>query len=190
MTDAFELLGLPRQAALEAEQVKTAYLERCRAAHPDQAGGDEQLSAELNAAHELLREPEGRLKHLLELEGGEQALAWATVPMQEPLMGLFGRLGALLARIDGWGKKRDAAASALARALLANEQMSLQEELELVSAQIDDQREVLVARLPEVDALRAGNTSAAAVLMRQLRAQLAYLGKWKEQVCAALLQLI
>ena len=190
MSDAFALLGLPREAALDAEAVKTAYLERCRSAHPDQAGGDARLSADLNAAYELLSEPEGRLKHLLELEAGSTANAWATVPMEEPLMNLFSRLGALLSRLDTWTQKRDAAASALARALLTGEQMSLQEEVESVLAALDDQRQQRCACLADIDRLRAEDPAAALEPARALRAQFAYLAKWTAQAREALLRLV
>ncbi len=190
MSDAFALLGLPRQASLEPEAVKTAYIERCRDAHPDRAEGDARLSAELNAAYELLREPEGRLKHLLDLEGGAEATAWATVPMDETLMQLFSRLGSLLTRLDGWVKRHETAASALARALLASEQMTLQEEVENVLADLEQQRAELTSRLPETDQLRKVNPPAATAQMRTLRAHFAYLSKWTTQAREALLKLV
>lgn len=190
MSDAFALLGLPRQAALDAETVKAAYLERCRSAHPDQAGGDPRLSADLNAAYELLSEPEGRLKHLLELEAGNQASTWATVPMDEPLMSLFSRLGAVLARLDAWAQKRDAAASALARALLAGEQMRLQENVEAVLADLDSLRRERSTRLQVIDHQRQHDPAAAIESARALRAQFAYLGKWTAQAREARLRLV
>lgn len=188
--DAFAVLGLPRAAALDPEAVKAAYLERCRDAHPDRAGGDERLSAELNAARDLLSEPESRLKHLLELEGGAEALAWAAVPMEEDLMDLFASLGGLLARVEAWRKRHEAAGSALARALLSGEQMILQEEVERVLAGMEERKAGLLVRLPEVDEERAKDPARAAVLLRALRAQFAYLAKWQSQAREALLRLV
>lgn len=190
MTDAFALLDLPRRAALDAEALQAAYLRRSRAAHPDHAGGDTALSMELNAARELLKEPESRLKHLLDLEGGEAGAAWTTVPMSDRLMAVFTRLSALLPRVDAWAKKRDTAASALARALLAGEQMTLQEELETVLAELGNRRAELLESLPELDRQRAAAPQAALATLRALRAQFAYLGKWRGQAREALLRLL
>ena len=58
MTDAFALLGLPRRAALDEAQLQAAWHEKSRAAHPDTAGGDAALAADINAAHEILASPE------------------------------------------------------------------------------------------------------------------------------------
>ncbi len=187
--DAFERLGVARAAALDAEALKAAYLEKNREAHPDRAEGDAVLSAELNAAYETLREPESRLKHLLELEHAGAGAAWGTVPMEEALMAVFARLGPLLQKTEAFAKKRDAAASALGRALLAGEQMALQEELETVLVEIEQRREDLEAELAGVDALRAAGADAAAEKMRTLRAKFAYLGKWRGQAREALARL-
>lgn len=191
MTDAFAKLGLPRCAALEEEALKSAWLERGRAAHPDQAGGNAELSAEINAAYELLREPESRLKHLLELEHAGDAAAWATVPMEESLMRVFMGLGPVLQKVEAFARKKQAATSALAQALLAGEQMRAQEQVEEKLAELADLREALEAELPGVDTLRAGGDAAAALeRMRVLRAKFAYVGKWQRQAREALMRLV
>jgi curved DNA-binding protein CbpA len=118
MMDAFERLGLARRAVLDEEVLKAAWIEQGRAVHPDQAGGDAMLSAEMNAAYEVLREPETRLKHLLEVEFPEASAVWATVPMEEELMQVFMKLGPVLQRVEVFAKKKAAATSALAEALL------------------------------------------------------------------------
>lgn len=191
MTDAFAQLGLPRCAALEEEALKSAWLERGRAAHPDQSGGDAALSAEINAAYELLREPESRLKHLVELEHAGDAAAWATVPMEESLMRVFMGLGPVLQRVEAFARKKQAATSALAQALLAGEQMRAQEQVEEKLAELADLREALEAELPGVDTLRAAGDAAAALeRMRVLRAKFAYVGKWQRQAREALMRLV
>jgi curved DNA-binding protein CbpA len=191
MRDAFEKLGLKRCAALEEETLKTAWLEHGRAAHPDQAGGDAVLSAEINAAYEMLREPESRLKHLLELEHADQAAAWATVPMEERLMQVFMKLGPVLQKVEAFAKKREAATSALAQALLAGEQMRVQEDLEERMNELTDLRENLEAELEQVDALREeGDVAHAMEVMRVLRAKFAYVGKWQRQAREALMRLV
>lgn len=186
MRDAFEKLGLTRCAALDEEVLKSAWIEKGRAAHPDQAGGDAALSAEINEAYEVLREPESRLKHLLELEHPDEA--WATVPMEERLMQVFMKLGPVLQKVEAFAKKREAATSALALALLAGEQMRVQEDLEERMGELSDLRERLEAELLEVDALRGGSDGMEA--MRVLRAKFAYVGKWQRQAREALMRLV
>jgi molecular chaperone HscB len=77
----FERLGLPRQFALDLQQVESNYLARSRESHPDfhrlgslaeQRGSLEQ-SAALNEAYATLREPFRRAEYLLQLEGGPSA---------------------------------------------------------------------------------------------------------------------
>lgn len=189
--DAFQKLGLERRAALEEEVLKRAWLEKGRAAHPDQAGGDAVLSAEINAAYELLREPETRLKHLLESEYPEESAVWATVPMEEGLMRVFMKLGPVLQRVEAFAKKKAAATSALAEALLTGEQMRLQEELEERMEELNGLREGLEAGLVEVDVFRAeGDAGRAMEAMRVLRAKFAYVGKWQRQTREALMKLV
>jgi curved DNA-binding protein CbpA len=52
--DAFMVLGLPYSAELTDRDVRTAYLRRMRAAHPD-AGGDAEAAQAVQAAYESLR---------------------------------------------------------------------------------------------------------------------------------------
>lgn len=189
--DAFERLGLARRAVLDEEVLKAAWIEQGRAVHPDQAGGDAMLSAEVNAAYEVLREPEIRLKHLLEVEFPEASAVWATVPMEEELMQVFMKLGPVLQRVEVFAKKKAAATSALAEALLMGEQMRVQEELEERMEELGALREGLEAGLVEVDGLRGGGDAGKAMeAMRVLRAKFAYVGKWQRQGREALMKLI
>jgi len=191
MMDAFERLGLERGAVLDEEVLKRAWIEQGRAAHPDQAGGDGALSAEINAAYEVLREPETRLKHLLELEYPEASAVWATVPMEEGLMQVFMKLGPVLQRVEAFAKKKAAATSALVEALLMGEQMRIQEALEERMEELGALREGLEAELVEVDVLRGvGDAGKAMEAMRVLRAKFAYVGKWHRQGREALMKLI
>lgn len=189
--DAFARLGLARCAALDEETLKSAWLELGRAAHPDQVGGDAALSSQINAAYELLKEPESRLKHLLELDYPDQAAAWATVPMEEGLMQVFMKLGPVLQKVEVFAKKREVATSALAQALLAGEQMQVQEDLEERMSELTDLRETLESALIQVDDLRSkGDAAQAMESMRVLRAKFAYVSKWQRQAREALLKLI
>ena len=188
--DAFARLGLVRRAWLAEEELKQAWLQRSRECHPDQEGGNATVSALVNAAYEKLREPESRLKHLLELETPE-GTAWSTVPMNERLMAVFLRLGPVLQAVEAHARKRASAASALAKAVLSGEQLRLQEDVEARLEELQQLRDELDTGLMEVDSMRQGtDLMLARERMRILQAQFAYIGKWQRQGREALLKLI
>lgn len=88
MTDHFELLGLPRRFALDPQALEQAYRLRSRAVHPDyhaQATQAErqasmELSAALNTAYTVLRDPFRRADYLLQLLGGPSAAEHKQMP--------------------------------------------------------------------------------------------------------------
>ncbi len=187
VVDSFQLFSLPRQAALDESALRDAYGALSREAHPDHGGSEEAASA-LNLAWDTLRTPERRLKHLLELGAGEAARAWRTVPLDAEMMDLFMKLGAAL---DGSGKfltKKAAANSALARALLANEEMLWREKLEEIGYEIEGRRQTMESTLPEWDARTPDE--AAWKDLAALQARFAYLAKWQTQIRERLLMLM
>ncbi|MEZ5383881.1 MAG: hypothetical protein R3F13_00040 [Prosthecobacter sp.] len=186
MSNAFALLGLPRAAALDPDALQQAWLAASRAAHPDQPGGDAARAAEINTAHQTLLSPEKRLKHLLELH----EVPWKAVPISEEMMVLFGRIGAALHDTTSFIKRRQAAASALAKALLAPEEMRLREKLEALAAEIEGDRETHLAHLPAIDARLESGDTATLHDLQILQARLAYLSKWQQQIREALLSLM
>ena len=186
MSNAFALLGLPRIAALDDEALQQAWLAASRSAHPDQPGGDATRAAEINTAYDTLQAPEKRLKHLLDLH----AVPWRTVPIDEGMMALFGQLGPALQNVAAFLKRKQSATSALAKALLAPDEMRLREQLETLGTTLDAERTALLESLPAFDTrLSAGDTTALTDL-QILQARLAYFGKWQAQVREALLSLM
>lgn len=186
MPNAFTLLGLPRAAALDEAALQRAWLEASRSAHPDQPGGDTARAAEVNAAYETLASPEKRLKHLLELH----QVPWRTVPIDHETMALFGQVGQALQSVSSVVKKKEAATSALAKALLATEEMKAREQIEALGLLLEDKRTELLGLLPGLDTrLNAGDPEVATEL-QQLQARLAYLSKWQGQIREALLTLL
>jgi len=187
--DAYQILSLPRCAALDEETLHQAYVARSKAAHPDH-GGSDALAAETNAAYEMLRAPEKRLKHLLELGAPDDAKAWRTVPMDEAMMALFLQLGKALDASAKFLERKSKAQSALAKALLANEEMQQRETLESIGFEIERRRVDLEAGLPRLDeALQRGDAATwREVALTQAR--FAYLGKWQAQVRERLLALM
>lgn len=186
MSNAFTLLGLPRIAALDDEALQQAWLTASRSAHPDQPGGDAARAAEINTAYETLQAPEKRLKHLLELH----QVPWRTVPIDDAMMSLFGQLGPALQNVAAFLKRKQSATSALAKALLAPDEMRLREQLETLGTTLDTERTALLDRLPGFDTrLSAGDTTVLADL-QILQARLAYFTKWQTQIREALLSLM
>src|ERR1051325_10772034 len=78
MIDYFALLHEPRRPWIDADVLKTRFLELSAEAHPDRVHGAaeaikkeaQEQFLELNAAYNCLREPKSRVQHLLELELG------------------------------------------------------------------------------------------------------------------------
>jgi len=88
--DHFEVLGMPRRFALDADEVERNYLARSREMHPDfhqLASTSEQrasleMTSVLNEAYTSLREPLKRAEYLLALEGGPTASEHKQMPAQ------------------------------------------------------------------------------------------------------------
>ena len=187
MADYFELLTLPPSAALDEEVLQQAYLKATRSAHPDQVGGDVQLSAELNAALETLKSPVTRLKHLIDQLS---QTAWRAIPLDNGLMGLFEKLGPLLQQSAAFLTRKQAATSALAKALLAAEEMRLREALESLNDEIETQWQQLETNLPICDARLTENDASVWLDLQALQARFAYLAKWRAQIRERLLGLM
>ena len=106
MTDCFALLDEPRRPWLDADSLKTKFLARSAAVHPDRfhnAPAAERAVAqerytELNAAFTTLREPKDRLQHLLELESGAKPGNIQSTPTE--LTDLFFAVGQLCRDVD------------------------------------------------------------------------------------------
>ncbi len=177
MNDPFALFGVPRQLWLEEEALKSRFHALSAEHHPDVApGSGGEAFAALNTAYRTLREPRTRLRAWLELEGApRQAAAPAEV------MALFPQMGAHAQALDAFLKRREAASSALAKALLLEEQYTLSETLETWLATLEEVKAHTLATLPALDA--AWPTERELVL-REVEAAaqtLGYVEKWLTQ---------
>lgn len=182
--DSFALLGLPRSVTLAEADLQNACRDRLRDSHPDQAGGDEARAAALNAARDVLASPARRLRHFIELEFPDAASRWSVVPMDEGMMALFARAGAAVQRALSLAKEVEGARSALGRALLADRTMQEREALEQTREELDAQSSSVLAGLPELAQRRD------APALQHAQARLAYLEKWRAQICEALMKLV
>lgn len=185
--DAYARLSLPPRAALEAEELQAAYLTASRLAHPDQTGGDTQTSADLNAALETLKSPVTRLKHLLTHHSDTP---WRAVPLDASMMNLFEKLGPLLQTSATFLKKKQTATTALAKALLASEEMRLRESLEELGMLIEENWQQIESQLPRYDARISTQDPTVWTELQSIQARLAYLSKWRSQIREVLLGLM
>lgn len=187
MADYFTLLSLPPRAVMDENQLQKAYLSATRLAHPDQVGGDTQLSSDLNAALETLKSPVTRLKHLVEQHS---QTAWRAVPLEPALMSLFEKLGPLLQLSAQFLARKQAATSALARALLSSEEMRLRESLEALNEDIEVLWQQLESSLATCDVRIAEADASVWSDLQALQAKFSYLAKWRAQIREKLLGLM
>ena len=152
MTDHFASLGFERRAALDAEAVKARFQELGRELHPDAQDGDSQAFSALNEAQAVLSRPSARLRHLIELLWGAEAVASLRGgAMSTEVMERFAEIGAVLARADSLIARKAKAQSALARALLAGEEMEVNQALMEAGGTLMRLRRGLEATFPSLD---------------------------------------
>lgn len=181
MMDAFELLDLPRQAALDESEIQARHHERIAEFHPDKATNPEEREAlsrrsqELNQAAQTLKNPVSRLRHLLELIAPGQK---QDAGLDEGLMSLFSTVGAAVQGSQQLLAKKSAATSALAKALLADEEIQAQEALQAALGEVTRAQSELDFGVSETSELR------------KLYTKLSFLDKWRRQINEQLLALI
>jgi len=189
MVDCFAIFGLTRAASLNEEALRNAYTNASKAAHPDH-GGSEDLASKVNAAYETLRAPENRLKHLLELASPDEAKRWRTVPLDDEMMSLFSALGKALEISAKFIERKAGAQSAIAKALLANEEMQHRESLERMGFEIDQRTKEMEQQLPAFDAEIASEKYSSWAKIAAMQAKFSYLARWQTQVRERLLFLM
>ncbi len=182
MQDAFAIFNLPRQPWLDAVELREAFHRRSATLHPD-AGGDAGQFAQLNAAHQTLREPAARLRHLLELEAPELLAQSQQIP--PALADRFMRVAAARETVAAFLAKHRAASSPIARALLAGENGAQKNALETALADLETAQAEALARLRELDA----DWRVRFPDIASLQAELSYLEKWTAQLRESQLEL-
>ena len=168
--DAFAEMGLPRSPAVDEDALARQFDTLSRARHPD-AGGETAAFARLAEARRLLSSTALRLRHLLELEHPEARLDGALSPA---LMDVFATLGPALQAAQDVERRRASASSALARALLAPQEMLARETLEHIAESLAQHLDAIV------DASRSWDGTAQPLAAWAREA--AFLEKWQSQV--------
>jgi curved DNA-binding protein CbpA len=184
MVNAFSCLHLPVRPWLDQEQVRNAFHRLASQHHPDRATGDTESFAELTASFETLREPQSRLKHLMNLEQMDAAVG-GTIPAE--LMELFPSIAQARQQLAAAVTKRRAATNALARSLATVGVDKARRSAEGIGFQLDAAYQAALGELARLDA--EWPSPAAKAALPALHARFAFLTKWRDQLRESLLQL-
>lgn len=157
--DFFALLNEPRRPWLDADALKTKFLALSAEVHPDrvhESADAVKLAATarytaLNAAHNCLREPRDRIRHLLELELGHKPSDLTSVP--NDLMDLFFEIGKEVREVDAFLAEKARATSPLLQVQLFERGQVKVDKLGELRARILPRRDVLLDELKALDAV-------------------------------------
>lgn len=168
--NAFAVLGLSQELCLSDQLIRETFRDAGKRVHPD-AGGTDGEFAVLKDATAILSSPSRRLGHWMALRGMTVNSRGMIAP---GLMDLFAKIGTVSQRADALIRKREAAQSALGRALLEPE---LQQSLQDVEGMISEVEEILSSecQIFEQWMIDPPTSEAGSEKMRNL----AFLEKWK-----------
>ncbi len=170
MMDAFLELGLKRALWLESDELRAVFREKGKVEHPD-GGGETEGFSKLQEAMAILSQPSSRLRHWLELEGIEGSFRGA---LSSSLLDVFSEIGPKLQLADDLIRKREAAGSPLAKALLEGQVQVCREGLEEVQERLATE---ILGRVGCFSAIERGEGDGWLVAR-----ELAFLEKWQGQV--------
>lgn len=171
MTNAFEILGIKPGLTFSDDELRSAFREAGRIAHPD-AGGDEAEFARLREALETITSPSRRLKHWLELRGTPADPRGAVAPS---LMDLFAVIGETSQQAESVIRRRGETKSALALALLERDTQLCREAVEKAIQQVESAIEAECAAFPAIENAGVTDVESASMTARNL----AFLEKWR-----------
>lgn len=165
------MLGITPRLVISEEELRAAFREVGKSAHPDAGGGDERF-ARLCQAMEILTSPSRRLRHWLELRGMEVDPRGV---VDAALMDLFGKVGETTQRAEALIRKREETKSALGLAMLERETHLCREAVEQAIGMVE------AAILTEVDHFSGIETSETIDLNAVSKSvrNLTFLEKWK-----------
>jgi DnaJ-domain-containing protein 1 len=203
VSDCFALLEEPRRPWLDAAALKTKFLARSAAVHPDRvhsapeaerAAAQERYTA-LNAAFNTLREPKDRLQHLLELESSAKPGNIQSTPPE--LTELFFAVGQLCRDVDFFLLEKSRANSPLLKVKMFRRAMEWTTQLNALQQRLGAQRGELETQLQAMNEawatapVEAEARQAALPLARleQLYRTLSFLSRWGGQLQERVVQL-
>jgi len=197
MTDYFALLDEPRRPWLEPDSLKARFLALAAKMHPDrlhnapeaQKQAANQLYAELTSAYRCLREPNERLRHLLELE--LRSKPDAVRPIAEANMGLYTEVSQVCRGVDQFLTERSQVTSPLLKVRQFELAQGWTDKLRRWQQEIINRAEALGAELRGMNqawesAPPAGSAARRASLplerLEELYRESSYLQRWLAQV--------
>jgi DnaJ-domain-containing protein 1 len=197
MTDAFALLNEPRRPWLEADALKQTFLSLSNEVHPDRIHSASEtekervtsLYAELNAAHNTLREPRDRLLHLLELEAGAKPSDIQRIP--PGTMDLFAEVGQLCRDVDAFLAQRANVTSPLLKVQTFERGLEWTDKLQGLQQRINTKRDELTGELQRMNAQwesapAIGSPQRRDALplerLEQIYRVFSYIARWSEQI--------
>jgi DnaJ-domain-containing protein 1 len=191
MTDFFVLFQEPRRPWIDPESIKSKFLELSSRVHPDRvhnAAEEEKRAAqerytELNSAHNCLRDPKERLRHLLELERGSKPSDLQQVPGD--LMNMFMEVSRACRETDAFLAQKEKVQSPLLKVQLFEQSQAFIEKLRAIQGTLNPWHEKLIADLKSLDAQWIEPGSNRAALLDPLEALyrlLSYYNRWNAQI--------
>jgi len=166
MDNYFTLLGMEQEIHLDLELLTKNHQQLAAQHHPDK-GGDENKYRLINTAFSTLKTPSKRIMHLMDILNIQHDKRGT---VSDQLMDLFMSTAQLLQETDAFLRKKSAATSALAKALLENESQQFQEHL---SNQINIIGSETAQKL---------QTAEVSDSLAQTARDLAFLEKWQAQL--------
>lgn len=202
VTDYFELLDEPRRPWLDPTSLNKKFLALSSQSHPDRfhnSSESEQQTAgrrfaELNSAYQCLREPELRLRHLLELELGARPPSIQPVP--PGLMETFVEVGTLCRQTDAFLEERSKVTSPILKAGMFERGEEWTDKLKAVQQKINFRRDEILTELRNLNSAWESAVDAAPThhelplaRLEEISRLLGYFARWSEQLQARIVQL-
>lgn len=167
MIDPFSRLGVEPRLALSEDELRLAFREAGKREHPDGGGSGDGFRA-VQEAFGTLSSPSRRLRAWIGLKGiaGDERGA-----ISPELVDLFGKVGTVMQRAEEVAKRRNAAMSALAKAMLEPEVQLVREAIESSQQEVAAALDAKVSQFPDLEAGEGDPWRVARVL--------AFLEKWQ-----------
>ncbi len=167
--NAFDTFSLSPTLVLDLEILRELYQNLAAENHPDK-GGDKKQFELINLDYAILRSPSKRLKSYMDHEGIEYDARGA---VSNDLMDLFMLVGSLVQVADAFIRKKSAATSILAKALLEAESMELQDKLSELISTIESNQSKITERF---------TSPIENADLPQMSRNLSFLEKWQAQL--------
>ena len=185
MSDFYSLLDLPIQLELDAESVEDAWRKLAKDSEVDSVDANQSVHSAIHEARRVLSNPFLRLEYWLNLQGAHDSKQTA---IDEDLMDVFSRVNDSINAADEAIKKQSEATTALGKAVVAQEAIAAQMDLQKLLGFLQGELEKVFSRFPEFEELakKESNFDNAVSALGRLR----YLKKWEKECQDRLLALI